>query len=273
MTNLKARARDEIKAIVAQYAAGEAEVVRAYFASSHSNEEHLDVLLRQMGREFQTVHWLHRAVAMIDEVDVTVDRHDFAEFLEQIAEETEHYVILADLADWVSGRKLAGEELHRFEVYARVEPNLPPERYANPLLPEATRMAEVAKHLVDEVGHRWGTEIVRLTEGGGGGAFVECARLHGDPFRDRLAEAMRRILEDEIKHGPERVDGFVERWVDTDEALETTCRWLHRFMAQHVRVRNEIWGNPLSDDRLAAIDRGEIQPFDLAALGAAVVAV
>lgn len=265
MSNLKERAASEIRAIVAQYAGGEAEVVRAYFAQPHSDEEHLQVLFRQMGREFQTVHWLHRAVTMIDEVDVRVDRHDFAEFLEQIAEEAEHFVILADLAEWLADRKLGADEMHRYEVYARVEPDLPPERYANPLLPEATRMAEVAKSLVDEVGHALGTEIVRLTEGGGGGAFVECAGLRGDPFRDRLAAAMRRILEDEIKHGPERVDGFVDRWIESDEDLAVTRRWLHRFMAQHVRVRNEIWGCPLSEERLAAIDRGEVVPLDVAA--------
>jgi hypothetical protein len=76
---------------------------------------------------------------------------------------------------------------------------------------------------------------------------------------------MRRILEDEIKHGPERVDGFVDRWIESDEDLAVTRRWLHRFKAQHVRVRNEIWGCPLSEERLAAIDRGDVAPLDVAA--------
>jgi hypothetical protein len=31
-------------------------------------------------------------------------------------------------------------------------------------------------------------------------------------------------------------------------------------MAQHLRLRNEIYGFPLSEERLAAIARGEIGP-------------
>jgi hypothetical protein len=260
---LKGRAAGELRGIVSQYAAGEAEVVRAYFERPHSNDEHLDVLLRQMGREFQTAYWLHRAVRMLEEVDGAVDRHDFAEFLEQIAEETQHYVLLADLAEWLAGRRLAPHELHRYEVYARVLPDLPADRYSHPRLPEANRMLEVSQALVDALGQNRGTEVARMSEGGGGGAFIECARLTGDPFRERLAEAMARILQDEMHHGPERVDGFAQQWVESEDDLASASRWLRVFMAQHLRVRNEIWGNPLSEDRLAAIDRGEIAPLQM----------
>lgn len=54
-TTLAERAAKELAAILAQFAAGEAEVVRAYFGQPHSSEENLDVLLRQMGREI----WNH----------------------------------------------------------------------------------------------------------------------------------------------------------------------------------------------------------------------
>ena len=262
MTTLRDRAATELRAIVDQYAAGEAEVARSFLSRPHTTEENVDVLLRQMGRELQTAHWLHRAVAMLDELDTTVDRHSFAEFLEQIAEETEHYVILADLADWASGRKLTSEELHRYQVYARVELNLPPDKFFNPLLPDGNKMVEIARLVVDTLGYERGTELVRMSEGGGGGAFIECARAGGDPFQDRLAAAMRRILKDEIKHGPDRVDGFAEHWVRSEQELEESTRWLRTFMAQHLRVRNEIWAYPLSDERMVAIDRGETAPFD-----------
>src|SRR4051794_686727 len=107
MDDIHEQAAAELHAIVAQYSAGEAEVVTAYFQQPHSDEEHLDVLLRQMGRELQTANWLHNAVHMLEELDTTVDRHEFQGFLEHIAEETEHYCILADLAEWFAGRKLS----------------------------------------------------------------------------------------------------------------------------------------------------------------------
>jgi hypothetical protein len=259
---LEQRAASALRSIVDQYAAGEAEVVRAYFTTDHTPDEHVDVLLRQMGRELQTASWIHSAVRMLDDLEVGVDRHDFAEFLEQIAEETEHYVILADLAEWVAGRKLSRDELRQYEVYARWEPDAPPDKRANPKLPEANRMLEIAHELVQVLGQARGTQLVRVSEGGGGGAFIACARLGGDPFRERLATAMRRVLQDEIHHGPERVDIYARDWVHGDDDLATATRWLRRFMAQHLRVRNEIWRYPLSPDRMEAIDRGDVAPFD-----------
>lgn len=135
MGELSQRAAAELHAIVSQYAAGEAEVVRAYFAQTHTTEEHLDALTRQMGREIQTASWMYSAVRQLDELEATVDRHAFAELLEQIAEETQHYVILADLAEWLAGRKLSRDELLRYEVYARWEPDAPAAKRVNPLLP------------------------------------------------------------------------------------------------------------------------------------------
>src|SRR5262249_6222402 len=106
-------------------------------------------------------------------------------------------------------------------------------------------------------------EVMRLTEGGGGASFTEASRLRGDEFKERFARAMGRIVEDEIEHGPLRVRGFSRTWVRDDADLESAKRLLREFMVQHVRVRNEIYGNPLSEERLAAIDRGEIEPWEL----------
>jgi len=260
MATLEQRAADELRAIVEQYAAGEAEVVRAYFEQPHSMDDHVDVLLRQMGREIQTANWLNRAQHMLDELEVTVDRHALADILEQIAEETEHYVLLADLAEWAAGRKLGRDDLRRYEVYARWDPMAPPDKLSNAHLPEANRMLEVGHAMMDEVGYELGNEIGRLSEGGGGGAFIECTRLTGDEFRERLAAAMARIVKDEMHHGPERIDGFARNWIRSEDDLTTAARWLRTFMAQHLRVRNEIWRYSLPPERLAAIDRGEVTP-------------
>jgi hypothetical protein len=89
--------------------------------------------------------------------------------------------------------------------------------------------------------------------------------LSGDSFKDRLGAAMRRILQDEIHHGPERIDGFARDWVQTDQDRETATNWLRKIMQQHLRVRNEIWRHPLSEERLVAIDRGEIAPYRMPA--------
>lgn len=102
--------------------------------------------------------------------------------------------------------------------------------------------------------------VIQLTEGGGGGAFIEASRVGADEFQRRFARAMGQIVADEMRHGPEHLDGFVEHNIQTEADLERACRVLTALMAQHLRVRNEIYGFCLSEERLAAVDRGEVGP-------------
>jgi hypothetical protein len=264
MDSLAERAETRLLAIIGRYAAGEAEVVEAYFAQPHTPEENFDVLLRQMGRELQTSQWLHRAVLMNEQLEDTVDRHRFVDFLEQIADEVKHYALIADLAEWVVGRKLTRAEATQYQVYAVYDPALPEAHLQHAQLPEATRMVQFIREAHAKHGSEFAHAVLRLSEGGGGGAFVAASELSGDEFRERLAAAMRAIVRDEMGHGPGRVRAFAREWVRDDATLERVEELLAGYMAQHLRLRNEIWRNPLSEERLAAIDRGEIAPMSLA---------
>lgn len=255
MNDLAEQARRALRGIVETYAQAEAEVVRAYFAEQHTDDDHLEVLLRQMGREIQGRKSLGKEVGRLaNALERTLDRHAYTEFLRGTADEASHYVLLADLAEWLAGRKLDPDRLLAYEVIARYSRDLTHDEMYNPLLPEANRNLDVGRELIGALGPLRGTELMHLAEGGGGGAFVECTRLAGDEFRDRLAAIMRTIVQDELRHGPARIDGYVEEWVHTDDELRDDARWLRAFMAAHLRVRNEIWGYPLRPERLAAID-------------------
>src|SRR5581483_2266352 len=131
----------------------------------------------------------------------------------------------------------------------------------HPLLPEASAMMLLIRGLREREGHEFANAVLRLSEGGGGGAFQVAAELSGTEFRQRLAAAMRLITDDELGHGPGRVRGFVQQWVHDEATLERAADLLTEYMWQHMRLRNEIWGNPLSEERLAAIRRGEIEPL------------
>jgi hypothetical protein len=252
--DLQERAADVLRGIVEKYAAGEAEVVRAYFAQPHSNEDHIEVLLKQMGREIQGRGGLGPTMAsMTADLERGVDRHHYAEHLRPSAEEAHHYVLLADIVDWLAGRKLEADRLLGYEVFGVFDPTLSESAMYNPRLPEAGRNLDVGREIIAALGRERARELTHLAEGGGGGAFVECSRLHGDEFRDRLAAAMRIITEDELGHGPGRIDGYAREWVHSDAEIEEDARWLDAFMLAHLRVRNEIWGYPLDEDRIAAI--------------------
>jgi len=261
--SLAERAERELNDVLARFAAGEAEVVRTFFACEHTRDEYADMLRRQMGREIFCVEWLERAHRMGRELERSVDRHALVELLEQVADEVSHYTVLADLAEWLLGRKLTAEEAREYQVYAQVDPELPLEAHYNPRLPEANAMVDVIHRFRTEYHSEFSDEVMHLTEGGGGGSFVEASRLSGDEFRERFARAMGRIVEDEIQHGPPRVRGFARTWVRDEANLALAKRLLREFMIQHLRVRNEIYGNPLGEERLAAIERGEIEPWEL----------
>ena len=62
MSELAERAERELNSILASYAAGEAEVVREFFAAPRTREQQADMVRRQMGREIFCVGWLERAV-------------------------------------------------------------------------------------------------------------------------------------------------------------------------------------------------------------------
>jgi len=258
-SELKERAITALRAVVEKYSAGEAEVVRAYFAQPHTNEDHIEVMLKQMGREIQGRQWADAIVPMARDLERGVDRHDYVTYLRESAEEAEHYTLLADIAEWLAGRKLEPERLLGYEVVARYDPKLPESLLYNPKLPEASHNVDVGREIVAALGRERARELMHLAEGGGGGAFLECAKLHGDEFRDRLCAAMRKIAHDELGHGPARVVGYVEERISTEVELREDVRWLDAFMLAHLRVRNEIWGYPLSDGRIAAIQHGEVQ--------------
>lgn len=259
VADLQERAGGVLREIVERYAAGEAEVVRAYFARSHTNEEHIEVLLKQMGREIQGRRQIGRVVgSLAEDLERGVDRHDYANHLRHAAEEAHHYVLLADIVDWLAGRKLEADRLLGYDVLAVFDPTLSESSMYNAKLPEAGRNLDIGKDMIAALGRERARELMHLAEGGGGGAFVECGRLHGDEFRDRLAAAMRIITEDELRHGPGRIEGYVREWVHSRAELEDDARWLDAFMLAHLRVRNEIWGYPLEDDRIAAIQAGDV---------------
>lgn len=263
MESLTERAEARLLDVIARFTAGEAEVVREFFAREHTTEEYLDALLRQMGRELQTRQRLGRAMRMNDELERTVDRHALVDILSHIADETKHYALLADVAESLIGRKLTPDEAMKYEVNA-ADPADPRESLRHPLLPEATKMLELTFDARAEHGQEFATAVLRLSEGGGGGAFVVASELSGSDFRRELAAAMRTIVRDELEHGPGRVHGFVQEHADDEAALDLAASLLTEYMYQHLRLRNEIWGNPLSEERLAAIRRGEITPMPVA---------
>lgn len=254
---LAERAEHELTELVTRYAAAEAEVVRTFFASPRTDEEYLDVVLRQAGREAHTALQMTRALRMLDDMERTVTRHALRDQMERQADEIKHYTLLADLAEELAGKKLSREELLKYWVFAVYDPVLPRERMYNPNLPEANAALDFNKRLIEQFGWERGRPLTRLAEGGGGGAFVEAMLHRADAFQERFADAMGEIYVDEVGHGPEQIHDYASTRIKSGEQLEEDKRWLTEFLQHHLRVRNEIFRNAMTPERMAAIDRGE----------------
>src|SRR5438067_11042342 len=200
-----------------------------------------------MGRELFPVNRLAGATRQVPELERSVDRHRFAAMLAHIAEEVKHYTLVADVAEWLAGRPLTAAEAREYEVCgAASDDSLLRERQANPRLPEANAMLELRWRFRTEHPMEFSDAVMRLTEGGGGAAFLEGGRLSGDGFRERYAAAMRAFAAEELEPGPRRVPGFVAKYVNSEADLALATSQLREVMAQHLRVRNEIYGYPLS---------------------------
>jgi hypothetical protein len=254
MSELAERANRELMEIVTRYGEAEAEVVRAFFAQPRTPDEYLDVVCRQAGREIHTAYQMTRALRMLDEIESSVGREELYEQMEHMTDEVRHYSLLAELAEEVAGRKLGRDTLLKYWVFAVFDPTIPRERLYNEHLPEANAALDFGKQLMDRYGWERGKSLTRLSEGGGGGAFLEATRHSADAFQRRFAEVMGRIYQDEVGHGPGMVREYADTRVTSESQLEEDKLWLSKFMSHHLRLRNEIYRYPLSEERLIEID-------------------
>jgi hypothetical protein len=184
-----------------------------------------------------------------------VDRWDLQRRVQQVGEELKHHAWLADLAEWLVGHKLEADQLRKYEVHAFDEEGVDERYLHNPLMPEAGRMVDVSRELATTIPPSILAGTAKISEGGGGQAFLVASKLDGDEFQRRFAKVMGDIASEELEHGPAHVHSVVERSIHSEEDLELACRSLTAIMRQHLRVRNEIYGSPLSEDELASYDR------------------
>jgi len=253
--DIKQKAEQALTEILQRYSSGEGAVVRAFFSRPRSKEEYLEVLLRQTGREVQVAHMLDRIAAMGRELENGVDRWDLYRRVEQVADELKHHALLADLAEWLVGHKLDASLLRKYEVHAFHDEGVDDRYMHNPLLPESGRMVDVSRELAATIPPHILSGAKTISEGGGGQAFLQASKLNGDEFQRRFAKVMGEIAGDELQHGPEQVHAFVQQQVHTEEDLDLACRALTAIMRQHLRLRNEIYSHPLSEEELASYDR------------------
>ena len=251
MTEQEAReALEEISRYAARFWAGEAEIARAFFSQPRSREEHIRWLRLQCFKELYgsglSASGKGLILELVDEtvdgyqgLEKSVDRHAFLRTTEILYEEMKHYVVFADLLEELSGAVPEPEALKQHQ------------------LPEDLKLAEVRASFRGEA-RGLGVLASHFTEGGAAAIFREGMNSKGDPISDRIAYACGQVYEDEVDHQDSGAQGLEsaaqspEDWARVREMVTEICM-------QRLRMRNEQFGFPVTEERLQEIAEGKIK--------------
>lgn len=254
----------ELQAAPQRWWAGEAEVVRVYFSRKRKKEDDIRWLTLQAARELGTaVRLLDDAPGMVDGIEASVNRHEFEAAMRSLYEEARHYRLLADILEPLTGKKVDPKEILPYSGTLK-------ERKGHPELPAMTEETEVTRRLYQEHGDL--AEVaLSFFEGGGAAIFYSGSKLLEYPFvsysnghvERRIAEAMKVIFEDEMRHGPVHIPEAARK-IRSEQERQLARQIIEVKARVHLRLRNETFGYPLSEERLREIDQGvHIEPLPL----------
>ena len=89
------------------YRAAEAAIVSAFFAKPRKRLDHLRWLRAQAFKEYSAIKPIFSALAKLyPEVDREIDRHQFEELTEKLADETKHARLVMDLLEDLTGKRV-----------------------------------------------------------------------------------------------------------------------------------------------------------------------
>src|SRR5262245_60480961 len=89
------------------YAAAEAAIVSTFFAKPRKRLDHLRWLRAQAFKEYSAIKPIFSALAKLyPEVDREIDRHQFEELTEKLADETKHARLVMDLLEDLTGKRV-----------------------------------------------------------------------------------------------------------------------------------------------------------------------
>jgi len=229
--------------------AAEVEVVRAYFKKRRTGKDHVRWLKAQAFKEYSAIKpLLTGLVKLYPYLDKDVDRHQYEELEEKLADETKHARLIMDLLEEILGRKVTPKDLlwlpedkRLAQVRARYS------RTYAVLLHGSGKVTSKGIRRKDEELER---AAIILTEGGGGALYKVVSRINSGR---KIAAAFKEIYLDEMKHkntGFEALAGLVKTNRDYERAAEI----VHAVSGQRLRMRNEQFGFSLTERAMRKIE-------------------
>ena len=238
----------EIEDVAARFRAGEAEVARVFFSKPRPLEQHLRWVKIQVSRELRNLHEISEGelTEQVNQVDRGMSREAIVAELREHYYETRHYAMLAYVLEGLGGGAVDWQNLEAERASAEWSAWQREERTRR-------RAWEKISPLHGAAGS--------FNSGGAGSVAYGVVGLKGDVYEQLLAETGKIILHDEMAHG----DALEKRHplyelVKTEDDARTALDIIREFSTVRLKGRNFQFGHPLSDERIDAITRGEIEP-------------
>ena len=232
----KDRCAQQLIETVQPYWEAEGEITRRFFARNPTTAHYEYFLKSLLWKELHPVNGYFNGIQaelaklsdMFPQLDKGVDRRHYHFLIQQMAEEVNHYVVLAEVLELVLGHAISPDDT--FEI------------------PEERKLCELRTGYVQS-GDPVQKAAVLLTEGGGSRTFKAASQVGGDEVRDMLAKAMNVIYVDEADHADEAVREAVEVLTSEDdlERMKVAARAVSR---QRVDMRLDMFSHPMSQDEV-----------------------
>jgi hypothetical protein len=229
-------AEHELIATALPYWETEAAIVRRFFRSKPSREDHIFWLKAQLWKELHPVDGyftglqkeLNSLVASFSEIDKTIGRHQYHSLLEQLTQEFNHYVLMADVLEFLLGHPVSASDTFQ--------------------LPQEKKLGDIRRAYANS-GSVVEKAAVLVTEGGGARMFREGRKLKGGRLERMIAGAMEVVYQDEKNHYKEAAREAA-RAVRNKQDLARMKKAVHAVSRQRVYMRNEMFKEPLTGEEI-----------------------
>ena len=214
----------------------EAQITRRFFNGKPSREDHIFWLKAQLWKELHPVDGyftglqkeLSQLVSLFPKIDKDIDRHRYHHLLEQMTQEFNHYVLMADALEYLLGHPISAKDTLQ--------------------LPEEKKLAELRREYANS-GSAVDKAAVLVTEGGGARMFREGRKLNGGRLERMIAKAMEVIYQDEKHHYKEAAREAAQAVVSRQD-LPRMKKAIREISRQRVYMRNEMFREPLTGQEI-----------------------
>jgi hypothetical protein len=210
----------------------EATIVRRFFKSRPTCADHIFWLRAQLWKELHPVDGyftglqkeLNNLAATFPDIDKTIGRHKFHSLLEQLTQEFNHYLLMADVLEYLLGHPVSAEDTFQ--------------------LPQEKKLGDIRRGYANS-GSAVDKAAVLVTEGGGARMFREGKKLKGGRLERMIASAMDVIYHDEKNHYKEAAREAA-RTIGNKQDEVRMKKAIHEVSLQRVSMRNEMFKEPLT---------------------------